>query len=162
MARMNWSSVEPPERVFGSFEPGSSLVPVRTADDVLQSLARKDLLLLDARIAERYRGEQEPIDPVAGHIPGARNRPWLSNLNPDQTFKSSADLRREFDQALAGKSPENVTHQCGSGVTSCHNIFAMELAGLPGSALYAGSWSEWVSDPSRPVAKGADPRRSGI
>jgi thiosulfate/3-mercaptopyruvate sulfurtransferase len=157
MARMNWSSVEPPERVPGSFEPGASLVPVRTADDVLNSLGREELLLLDARIAERYRGEQEPIDPVAGHIPGARNRPWQSNLNADQSFKSRAELRREFDQALAGRTPASVTHQCGSGVTACHNVFAMELAGLLGSALYAGSWSEWVSDRSRPVATGAEP-----
>lgn len=157
IARMNWSSVEPPERAAGSFESGAARVPVRTADDVLRSLDRTDLLLLDARNGERYRGEQEPIDPVAGHIPGARNRPWQSNLNADQTFKSAADLRREFNQALAGRAPASVTHQCGSGITACHNVFAMELAGLSGSALYPGSWSEWVSDPSRPVALGAEP-----
>jgi thiosulfate/3-mercaptopyruvate sulfurtransferase len=157
LARMGWSSVEPPERAAGSFEPGASLVTVRTADDVVRSLGRKDLLLLDARIAERYRGEQEPIDPVAGHIPGAHSRPWQANLNTDQTFKSPADLRREFEFALAGRAPASVTHQCGSGVTASHNVFAMELAGLPGSALYAGSWSEWVSDPARPVATGAEP-----
>ena len=113
-------------------------------------------MLLDARTAERYRGEQEPIDPVAGHIPGARNRPWLQNLNADQTFKPAAQLRSEFEALLEGRQPEQVTHQCGSGVTACHSVFAMELAGLPGSSLYGGSWSEWIADRSRPIATGED------
>ncbi len=111
-------------------------------------------MLLDARTPERYRGEEEPIDPVAGHIPGARNRPWQQNLNSDQTFKASSVLRSEFDALLDQLAPDHVTHQCGSGVTACHNVFAMELAGLAGSALYGGSWSEWIADPARPIATG--------
>jgi thiosulfate/3-mercaptopyruvate sulfurtransferase len=157
MARMQWASVEPPERPQGSFEPRPAVVTVRTTDEVLSSIGAQAHLLLDARAPERYRGEQEPIDPVAGHIPGAQNRFWMTNLNADQTFRPPAELRREFEQLLGGRQPQAVTHQCGSGVTSCHNIFAMELAGLPGSALYAGSWSEWIADRSRPVATGAQP-----
>jgi thiosulfate/3-mercaptopyruvate sulfurtransferase len=107
--------------------------------------------LLDARAAERFKGLQEPIDPVAGHIPGAMNRFWQMNLNPDGTFKPSKQLRAEFEQLL-GPDAGRAVHMCGSGVTACHNIFAMELAGLPGGRLYPGSWSEWCSDPARPVA----------
>lgn len=110
--------------------------------------------VVDARTAERYRGEQEPIDPVAGRIPGAVNRWFKLNLNDDGTFKSVAQLRAEFDQLLAGYSPAQVIHQCGSGVTACHNLFAMELCGLSGSRLYPGSWSEWCADRTRPVGRG--------
>jgi thiosulfate/3-mercaptopyruvate sulfurtransferase len=157
MARMQWASIEPPERPQGTFEPRPAVVTVRTTDEVLSSLGDPARLLLDARAPERYRGEQEPIDPVAGHIPGALNRFWMTNLKADQTFRPPAELRREFEQLLAGRPPQAVAHQCGSGVTSCHNVFAMELAGLPGSALYAGSWSEWIADRARPVATGAQP-----
>ena len=113
------------------------------------------LKLVDARVAERFTGKQETIDPVAGHVPGAINRFWKDNLEPDGRFKTSARLREEFDRLLGSAQPEGVVHMCGSGVTACHNIFAMELAGLPGSKLYPGSWSEWCADPARPVAKGA-------
>jgi thiosulfate/3-mercaptopyruvate sulfurtransferase len=140
----------PPGRI--SERPsGVSLV---TSTDVLRSLEQRDRLVLDARTPERYRGEQEPIDPVAGHIPGARNRPWMTNLTADQTFKPPSALRREFVDALGDVTPPHVVHQCGSGITACQSAFAMELAGLPGSALYAGSWSEWIADPARPVATG--------
>jgi thiosulfate/3-mercaptopyruvate sulfurtransferase len=111
-------------------------------------------LLLDARVPSRYRGENETLDPVAGHIPGAVNRPWQQNLETDGHFKTAAELRKEFSEILAGHEPGRVTHYCGSGVTACHNLLAMEIAGLPGSLLYPGSWSEWVSDRSRPVATG--------
>jgi thiosulfate/3-mercaptopyruvate sulfurtransferase len=107
--------------------------------------------LLDARAAERFAGLQEPIDPVAGHIPGAVNRFWQKNLTPDGRFKPADALRREYDAMLSGMAPEQTVHMCGSGVTACHNIFAMELAGLPGGRLYPGSWSEWCSDASRPM-----------
>jgi thiosulfate/3-mercaptopyruvate sulfurtransferase len=110
-------------------------------------------LLLDARIPGRFRGENETLDPVAGHIPGAANRPWQMNLDAEGRFKSAADLRKEFSETLGGDAPGRVTHYCGSGVTACHNLLAMEIAGLAGSRLYPGSWSEWVSDRSRPVAK---------
>jgi thiosulfate/3-mercaptopyruvate sulfurtransferase len=152
MAKMNWSSTAPPERAPGRFSAGDPLVKLASAADVAAGLGRN--LLLDARIGGRYRGEIEPIDPVAGHIPGARNRAWQSNLNADLTFKPPAELRREFDAALGRFRPADTTHYCGSGVTACHHVFAMELAGLPGSRLYAGSWSEWIADPKRPVASG--------
>ena len=111
-------------------------------------------LLLDARIPSRYRGENETLDPVAGHIPGAVNRPWQLNLETDGRFKTTAELRKEFGETLTGRAPERVTHYCGSGVTACHNLLAMEVAGLTGSLLYPGSWSEWCSDPGRPIATG--------
>jgi thiosulfate/3-mercaptopyruvate sulfurtransferase len=156
LAQTGRSSTEAAERPPGHFTERPSLVTVLTADDIVRNLAARQHLVVDARTAERYRGEQEPIDPVAGHIPGARNRPWLANLNPDQTFKPAAALRREFDAALGSLPAERVVHQCGSGVTAGHNVLAMEIAGLPGSALYAGSWSEWVADPARPVATGEE------
>src|SRR5258706_6831503 len=110
------------------------------------------LKLIDAHAAERFQGLNETIDPVAGHIPRAVNRFWKANLAPDVRFKAPAELRREYDQPLHGTSPKSAIHMCGSGVTACHNIFAMELAGLPGGRLYPGSWSEWCADSSRPVA----------
>ena len=117
-------------------------------------------LLLDARAAARYRGEQEPIDPVAGHIPGARNRFNGDNLSPQGTFKAPEELRREFASILGERAPSEAVHYCGSGVSACHNLLAMEIAGLPGGRLYAGSWSEWIADPSRPVETSA-PRPLG-
>jgi thiosulfate/3-mercaptopyruvate sulfurtransferase len=111
-------------------------------------------LLLDARATPRYRGETEPLDRVAGHVPGARNRPFADNLQANGRFKPVARLREEFDAVLGGASPQQVVHMCGSGVTACHNLLAMEHAGLAGSRLYAPSWSGWVSDPSRPVETG--------
>ena len=150
-------STETPHRPRGNFEAKASLMPLATTADVLQSLGRADRVLLDARTSERYRGEQEPIDPVAGHIPGARNRPWMQNVNADQTFRPARELRSEFESMLGTHTPAQVMHQCGSGVTACHNVFAMELAGLSGSALYGGSWSEWIADPARPIAVGAQP-----
>jgi len=108
--------------------------------------------ILDARAPERFRGESEPLDPVAGHIPGAANRFFKNNLQADGRFKPCAELRADF--AALGDMPERWVHQCGSGVTACHNLLAMEHAALHGSALYPGSWSEWCADPARPVAVG--------
>jgi thiosulfate/3-mercaptopyruvate sulfurtransferase len=125
-----------------------------TSRDVMRRLQQRDSALIDARAPERYRGEVEPIDPVAGHVPGAVNRFYKQNLKPDLTLRPAADLRREFEELLGDKQPENVGHQCGSGITACVNLFAMEYSGLHGSKLYAGSWSEWIADPARPVAKG--------
>lgn len=125
------------------------------ADEVQRRLEQSDSLVIDARAAERFRGEVEPMDPVAGHIPGAVNRFYKTNLNADLTLRPRADLQREFGALIGSRAPENVGHSCGSGITACANIFAMEYAGLKGSKLYAGSWSEWVSDPTRPVARGA-------
>jgi thiosulfate/3-mercaptopyruvate sulfurtransferase len=114
---------------------------------------RNDMLLLDARAPARYRGEHEPIDPVAGHIPGAKNRFNADNLNPDGTFKVGETLRKEFLQVLGDRPPAEVVHYCGSGVSACHNLLAMEIAGLTGGKLYPGSWSEWSADPKRPIAR---------
>ncbi|HWU76900.1 MAG TPA: sulfurtransferase [Rhodanobacter sp.] len=108
--------------------------------------------LLDARAAPRYRGDVEPLDRVGGHVPGALNRPFADNLGDDGHFKSPAQLRVEFASMLGVAEPGEVVHMCGSGVTACHNLLAMEHAGLHGSRLYAPSWSGWVSDPARPVA----------
>jgi len=114
---------------------------------------RRGLLMLDARAPERFRGEKEPIDRVAGHIPGAKNRFCNENLSAEGTFKAAAQLRQEFEQVLQGRRATEVVNYCGSGVAACHNLLAMEIAGLPGARLYAGSWSDWISDPRRPVAK---------
>jgi thiosulfate/3-mercaptopyruvate sulfurtransferase len=111
-------------------------------------------MLLDARAGERFRGEAEPIDPVAGHIPGAFQRFHKSNLDAGGGFKAAPLLRAEFAALLGGRAPGDVIHSCGSGVTACHNLLAMEHAGLAGSVLYPGSWSEWSSDPERPIARG--------
>jgi thiosulfate/3-mercaptopyruvate sulfurtransferase len=110
--------------------------------------------LIDARSGERFRGEAEPIDPVAGHIPGATNRFHKDNLGADGRFKPPEALRAEYAALLGAVAPAQAVHQCGSGVTACHNLLAMEHAGLGGSALYPGSWSEWSADPRRPIARG--------
>lgn len=128
--------------------------PTVSAAEIGTSLASGALAIVDARAPERFRGEIEPLDPIAGHIPGARNRPYVQNLNPDGTFKPAAVLREEFATLLDSTPLGRVVHQCGSGVTACHNVLAMEIAGLPGTRLYPGSWSEWCADPSRPVATG--------
>ena len=130
------------------------VTPTVDASGIMASLPRHALLLIDARAPERYRGETEPLDPVAGHIPGARNRPYTQNLAADGTFKHPAFLRAEFEAVLDGAGHDLVVHQCGSGVTACHNILAMEIAGFEGTRLYPGSWSEWCADPARPVATG--------
>ncbi|PKO59695.1 MAG: sulfurtransferase [Betaproteobacteria bacterium HGW-Betaproteobacteria-18] len=122
-------------------------------DTVAGKLARPGQTIVDARGAPRFRGEVEPLDPVAGHIPGALNRPFTDNLGPDGLFKHAAQLRTEFETLLAGRDPATVVHHCGSGVSAVPNLIAMEVAGLGRTALYAGSWSEWCSDPSRPVAQ---------
>jgi thiosulfate/3-mercaptopyruvate sulfurtransferase len=122
--------------------------------EMLSQLGRPSQVVLDARATPRYLGEMEPIDPVAGHIPGALNRPFALNLGADGCFKSPAQLRSEFETLLAGRDPAAVVHHCGSGVSAVPNVIAMEVAGLGRSRLYAGSWSEWCSDPARPVAKG--------
>jgi thiosulfate/3-mercaptopyruvate sulfurtransferase len=124
------------------------------AGEVLRASETGEQLILDARPDRRYSGEFEPLDPVAGHVPGALNRPFEDNLDLDGTFLPPEALREEYQALLKGRAPWQVIHMCGSGVTACHNILAMEIAGLPGSRLYPGSWSEWITDPSRPVATG--------
>jgi thiosulfate/3-mercaptopyruvate sulfurtransferase len=125
-----------------------------TVAETQASISDPSKRILDARAAERYRGEVEPVDPVAGHIPGAFNRAFANNLR-DGVFKPADELRAEFEAILAGRPPEQLIHQCGSGVSACANMIAMAHAGLTGSVLYAGSWSEWCADPARPVARQA-------
>ena len=122
-------------------------------EKIAKNLGRPTQTLLDARGAPRFRGEVEPLDPVAGHIPGALNRPFGLNFGVDGQFKPAAELRAEFDALLAGRDPASVVHHCGSGVSAVPNLIAMEVAGLGRTALYAGSWSEWCSDPARPAAR---------
>jgi len=138
-----------PVRANFSGRPDDSRVD---AQYVAQRLNSKDMVLVDARAADRFRGQNETIDPVAGHIPGAVNRFFKDNLDAQGKFKSAAELRAAFSPLVADTSPDKVIHQCGSGVTACHNLLAMEIAGIRGSRLYSGSWSEWIADPSRPIA----------
>jgi thiosulfate/3-mercaptopyruvate sulfurtransferase len=121
-----------------------------------EALAAGDLLV-DARAGPRYRGEQESIDPKAGHVPGARNRPFSANVTAAGRFRPPAELRAELLELLGGRPPERLIAMCGSGVTACHLLLAMEVAGLPGGRLYAGSWSEWIRDPGRPIQTGPAP-----
>lgn len=146
-------STEPASRVRGNLECGAAFVSIVGADEVLANISSRARTLLDARAADRFRGENETIDPVGGHIPGARNRFFKDNLQADGRFKPAGQLREEFGALV--DQPASTIMQCGSGVTACHNLLAMEVAGLSGAALYPGSWSEWCADPSRPVATGA-------
>jgi thiosulfate/3-mercaptopyruvate sulfurtransferase len=148
------SNETPPRRHPAPFTGVLDLRQMATSEEVLRQHRDPRYRLIDTRAPERFRGEVEPIDPVAGHIPGARNRPLAQNLNPDLTFKPAGQLRQEFNELLEGASPENVIAYCGSGVTACHNLLAMEIAGLFGGKLYPGSWSEWIRDPERPVESG--------
>ena len=122
------------------------------AQFILDRLGQPHNVVIDARSADRFRGENESLDPVGGHIPGALNRFFKNNLAADGRFKPADELREEFADLLGAVEPAQVVHQCGSGVTACHNLLAMEIAGLNGSKLYPGSWSEWCSNPQRPVA----------
>jgi thiosulfate/3-mercaptopyruvate sulfurtransferase len=133
--------------------PPAALSEPVDANAVLANIQGKAFTVVDARAAARYRGEVEPIDPEAGHIPGALNRPNVENVGSNGLFKSPQQLRQEFTALLDGRDAASIVHQCGSGITASHNLLAMEIAGLAGSRLYNGSWSEWISDPSRPRAK---------
>lgn len=136
------------------FEIRPSLVASVTADEVLATLGDPEVVVLDARAAMRYRGEGESIDPIAGHIAGARSAPFLDNLDEGSCFRSPTELRAHWQERLAGATPERAIVYCGSGVTACHDVLAMAHAGLSTPRLYPGSWSEWITDPSRPRATG--------
>ena len=138
-----------------TYNPNPNPQSAVRANEVAANLDHKKLRILDARSPDRFRGENETLDPVAGHIPGALNRFFKNNLAEDGCFKPAATLKTEFASALSEHAPAGVVHQCGSGVTACHNLLAMEVAGLSGSRLFPGSWSEWVSDRKRPVALGS-------
>src|SRR6218665_3442850 len=144
-----------PAPLRADFRLAAPLRQLRTAAEVLARLQTPDQTVVDARAAPRYRGEVEPLDPVAGHIPGALNRPCNLNMAADGRFKPAAELHAEFATLLAGRDPASVAHQCGSGVRALPNLLAMEIAGLGQTALFAGSWSEGCSDATRPVERGA-------
>ncbi len=145
-------ATEAPVKPRGNIAVRAPFVPTVTVVDVMLNLERGERTVIDARAADRFRGENETIDPVGGHIPGAKNRFFKDNLQADGRFKDASALRADFTRLV--ERPEQAIMQCGSGVTACHNLLAMEVAGLPGAALYPGSWSEWVSNPTRPVATG--------
>jgi thiosulfate/3-mercaptopyruvate sulfurtransferase len=156
------TSRETPAPVPGNLVVGAPLERIVGADAVLELAQGREQgavkVLIDARAPDRYAGRNETIDPVAGHIPGAINRFWKHNLGADGRFKPADSLRSEYEGLLAGRPATELVAQCGSGVTACHDLLAMHVAGLRGAALYPGSWSEWISDPARPVATGPEPR----
>lgn len=135
-------------------------VPVRAfagwldTESVREALAARSIVLVDARAADRFAGRNETMDPVAGHVPGAVNHPLADNLGADGQFLPADELRRRWEARLGEHAPDELVSMCGSGITACHNLLALELAGLPGGRLYPGSWSEWIRDPARPVATG--------
>jgi thiosulfate/3-mercaptopyruvate sulfurtransferase len=143
----------PGPRPGGNFAVRPSLVKTVDYRQVLQNIDSGEHLLLDARSPDRFRGENETLDPVGGHIPGARNRFFKDNLTADGHFKPAEELRKEFEALLGKRQPVQLISQCGSGVTACHNILAMEIAGLHGALLYPGSWSEWCAQPGAPVSR---------
>ena len=136
------------------FTPRADLGSVVSTTELENALRDRQSLLVDARAPERYAGAVEPIDPVAGHIPGAVNHPFTANLGADGRFLSAAELKRRWVEDLPGADFTNLVAMCGSGVTACHNLLSLEVAGLRGGKLYAGSWSEWIRDPRRPVTRG--------
>ena len=140
------------ERPRGNLAEKPTLVRKVSVGDLLENLDAKRLQVVDARANDRFRGENETIDPVGGHIPGARNRFFKDNLQADGRFKDAATLKQELAPIVG--TPSNAVMQCGSGVTACHNLLALEIAGLSGAALYPGSWSEWCADSTRPIATG--------
>lgn len=145
----------PPESAPGNFRARPDDSMWLSSRLVLMRMRTGAGRLLDARAAERFRGEQDPIDAVAGHVPGAVNLPYMGNISGDGRFQSAKALHRRFMAALNGAAADETVCMCGSGVTACHNLLAMEVAGLSGGRLYAGSWSEWIRDASRPVARGS-------
>jgi len=147
-------SAPPPARPPAKLPLRPALLELTQTSTVAKHLGLEVQTVIDARAAARYRGEVEPLDPVAGHIPGALNRPFTHNLNAEGFFKSPEVLREEFTSLLAGRDPSSVVHHCGSGVSAVPNVLAMEIAGLGPTALYAGSWSEWCNTPGLPCAKG--------
>ncbi|MGJ9419671.1 sulfurtransferase [Massilia sp. CMS3.1] len=146
------STEAPAARATGTIGVRAPFVPTVTVAEVLENIESEQRTVVDARAADRFRGENETVDPVGGHIPGAKNRFFKDNLHNDGRFKAPEMLREEFEAVI--DDPSEAIMQCGSGVTACHNLLALEVAGMPGAALYPGSWSEWSADPTRPVAKG--------
>ena len=147
-------SGEPQGGAVQRFTPRIDHEAVLSTVELIEALKDQRRLLVDARAEERFTGAVEPLDPVAGHVPGAINHPFAANLSGDGRFLPPDELERRWLARLAGAEPGKVIAMCGSGVTACHNLLALELAGLNGAKLYAGSWSEWIRDPKRPVTRG--------
>ncbi|AIZ35119.1 sulfurtransferase [Pseudomonas parafulva] len=147
-------SLDPPAQREGSFAGEPDLALLIDAEQLAKRLDAPDLTLIDARALPRFRGEVEPIDPVAGHIPGAQCATFTDNLGADGRFLPPEQLRQRFDQKLADRAPQQLVAYCGSGVTACHNLFALALAGYPLGRLYAGSWSEWINDADHAIEVG--------
>lgn len=147
-------SDERPAPAPAVFEPRANNELWLTSEQLETALGDGRVRLIDARGAERFRGDAEPIDPKAGHVPGAVNAPFTGNLDERGRFKKAGELKKRFEPAVADASEQQVVHMCGSGVTACHNLLAMEVAGLGDSRLYPGSWSEWITDPKRPMETG--------
>jgi len=147
---------EPPRVTPRSFTGAPAAAAALDSETVQRELSRGGIRLIDARAADRFAGHNETIDPVAGHVPGARNHPFTQNLDAHGRFLPREALRERWLASLAGCAPERVVAMCGSGVTACHNLLALEIAGLVGARLYAGSWSEWIRDPSRGIERGVE------
>lgn len=149
------STDKPAARKAGNLQVRPPLTKTVDYEQVLNNVGTAARMVVDARSPDRFRGENETLDPIGGHIPDARNRFFKDNLNPSDHFKPANQLRSEFETLLAGRQAKDVINQCGSGVSACHNLLAMHIAGLDGAALYPGSWSEWCAQPGAPVARGA-------
>jgi thiosulfate/3-mercaptopyruvate sulfurtransferase len=143
-----------PQRTATNFAARPDRDKWLSAAEVAERVQREDWRLLDARAVERFAGEVEPIDSVAGHVRGARNHPFATNLGSDGRFLPAAELRARFEKSQAGVGDDHTIVMCGSGVTACHLLLALEVAGKPGARLYPGSWSEWIRDPQRPTLRG--------
>jgi thiosulfate/3-mercaptopyruvate sulfurtransferase len=150
------ASAARPARTFSArAAPTMPVSSAQVADWVARGVFKRgEMHLIDARAADRFAGENETLDPIAGHVPGARNHPYAQNLGPDGRFLTPRELRQRWEQTLAGQPAARAIAMCGSGVTACHNLLALEVAGLPGARLYAGSWSEWIRDPRHAIARG--------
>jgi thiosulfate/3-mercaptopyruvate sulfurtransferase len=140
-------------RAAAAFTPALRREMRLTVDDVIAHLGDPSILLVDARSPERFEGQPDPLDSVSGHVPGARNRFYRHNISQEGTMRAAGELKADFERVLGDRSPSEAVMYCGSGVTACHNLLAMEHAGLRGAKLFAGSWSEWEADRKRPVEK---------
>jgi thiosulfate/3-mercaptopyruvate sulfurtransferase len=147
-------SVAADVRAPSHFTPHASALGTLDSPEIARALEQQEILLVDARAADRFAGENEKIDPVAGHIPGASNQPFAANLDAQGRFLAASALRERWQAVLGRRPASQLVSMCGSGVTACHNLLALEIAGLPGARLYPGSWSEWIRDPARRVARG--------
>lgn len=147
-------STATPDARQREFQGRAGQMPVMETEEIASRLTDENLLIIDARAPARYLGQVEPIDPVAGHIPGAVNLPYQDNLTESGRFRDRTILRQNIDAIIGHRTASDTVVMCGSGVTACHNLFSMELAGLSGACLYPGSWSEWIADPRRPVSQG--------